>query len=283
MVQKAQNKLRFKRQRTLADWLRTMGPETDDFEVQLRVFQLTVGASDKTYEFSPTYEGPHSFQLENELPLVRAYLEGLTESQVFIESFRKHRTNTWSEASQIFKEIIDKWPFYGINSVRLEAKTPKVEQEKEAIEKKRNGSPTIFTIGYEGRSLEEFLNLLIRKGVVAIADVRAVAYSYKFGFSKAILKSSAEAVELKYGHFPELGIDSQLRAKHQDPKERIRMFDKFRNSLANKISFLENLAIFASSHRRVALLCFEREASNCHRQHLRNWLSQTLNFSTSDL
>ena len=47
--------------------------------------------------------------------------------------------------------------------------------------------PPLSTIGYEGKTVEEFLHQLDAAGVALLIDVRAVAASRRPGFSKTAL------------------------------------------------------------------------------------------------
>ena len=48
-------------------------------------------------------------------------------------------------------------------------------------------APGVSTIGYEGRTLENYLNELLRSGVTVLCDVRRNPISRKYGFSKNTL------------------------------------------------------------------------------------------------
>ena len=69
----------------------------------------------------------------------------------------------------------------------------------------------LTTIGYEGRTLESYLNTLIGAGVTLLCDVRRNPNSRKYGFSKSTLASGCGRVGIRYAHFPELGITSEKR------------------------------------------------------------------------
>ena len=76
-----------------------------------------------------------------------------------------------------------------------------------------NGSPGGFlaTIGYEGRSYEAYLNLLLGAGISRLCDVRRNPFSRRCGFSKRLLAQGCEEPGIRYEPFPELGIASQHR------------------------------------------------------------------------
>src|SRR5450759_4232825 len=75
------------------------------------------------------------------------------------------------------------------------------------------GMPGLCTIGYEGSSLEGYLNRLLQAGVTLLCDVRRNALSRKYGFSKSTLAKACEGVGIRYEHLPELGIASDERQK----------------------------------------------------------------------
>src|SRR5690606_4994333 len=73
-------------------------------------------------------------------------------------------------------------------------------------------------IGYEGLSLETYLNKIIQNGGTLLCDVRANPHSRKFGFAKKALSRACAEVGIQYEHFPELGIPSEDR-KGLAPKD----------------------------------------------------------------
>ena len=83
--------------------------------------------------------------------------------------------------------------------------------------------PAVYSIGYEGRSIDAFFTLLLSSGIQEILDVRRNAYSHKYGFLSHSLKSISAQLHLVYTHIPELGIASELR-KDLDRPEPIRNF-----------------------------------------------------------
>jgi len=69
----------------------------------------------------------------------------------------------------------------------------------------------LFTIGYEGITVEHYLNTLIKNGVQVLCGVRNNPLSRKFGFSKSSLQKYFGNIGIEYIHFPELGIKSEKR------------------------------------------------------------------------
>jgi uncharacterized protein (DUF488 family) len=71
--------------------------------------------------------------------------------------------------------------------------------------------PGLFTIGYEGRDIDFFLNVLIQNAIDVLVDVRKNPFSMKFNFTKNSLKNYLENSEILYIHIPELGIEGEKR------------------------------------------------------------------------
>ncbi len=125
--------------------------------------------------------------------------------------------------------------------------------------------PQVKTIGYEGADLEDFLQTLERENVDILVDVRALAASRRKGFSKTALSSALSARDIGYAHLRFLG----------DPKEgrlaaRAGFMSSFRRIYAAQLATTEAqdalmaLSLMAGS-QTVCLLCYEADATQCHR------------------
>jgi len=71
----------------------------------------------------------------------------------------------------------------------------------------------IYTIGYEGREIEEFVNRLKSFKITRLIDVREIPSSRKKGFSKSILSERLESENIEYLHFKVLGSPADIRDK----------------------------------------------------------------------
>lgn len=160
------------------------------------------------------------------------------------------------------------FPYYAINSEI--AYKHLSEEQMDVVRKKDHRNTctnhTLYTIGYEGRSLEEYLNILLIRGVRVLCDVRKNAYSQKYGFSKAQLHPACEGVGIKYIHIPELGIESGLRQELYSQADYDKLFDNYRKTvLARSNEHLDRIVELIDSNERVALTCFEKDVKQCHR------------------
>jgi len=123
----------------------------------------------------------------------------------------------------------------------------------------------IFTIGYEGTTMDEFLAALKAAGVERLIDVRALPLSRRPGFSKSPLRGALEEVGIEYVHLKALGTPAEGRSaaragRHAD-LERI---------YAGQLELPEAIVqgaqmIELAEEKPSALLCFEREPAHCHR------------------
>ena len=127
--------------------------------------------------------------------------------------------------------------------------------------------PGLVTIGYEGRSLESYLNALLRDSVTLLCDVRRNPLSRKYGFSKSTLSKACEHVGLRYEHLPELGIASEERQALKTQADYDALFAVYeRDQLPRQTAALARIRGWIEQDgQRVALTCFEAVPCQCHR------------------
>jgi uncharacterized protein (DUF488 family) len=128
-----------------------------------------------------------------------------------------------------------------------------------------DSAPDIFTIGYEGLVQDQLLDLVQAAGVQVLLDVRAIAASRKAGFSKTLLRGSLEGRGVGYVHDVRLGTPKAGRqaARAGRVSEMAAIFDAHMRTEAAQAGLEAAVALAAG--RRVCLLCFERDAHDCHR------------------
>lgn len=123
----------------------------------------------------------------------------------------------------------------------------------------------VFSIGYEQVTQAAVVSALLDAGVEVLADIRYLPLSRRPGFSKSSLKAAVEEAGIAYRHFKQLGTpsDGRAAARRGDHAELARVY-------AGQLELPEALAQMAelralAEHKRVALLCYERDAAECHR------------------
>lgn len=119
-----------------------------------------------------------------------------------------------------------------------------------------------FTIGYERRDPIEIAELLRRSGVDLLLDVRRRAQSRKAGFSKKRLSTWLAEIGIEYQHAPDLGTPDELMADRRSAGSY--SLDRYARHLADHEDLLVNPMNLLRS-RKIALLCFERAPTECHR------------------
>jgi len=129
--------------------------------------------------------------------------------------------------------------------------------------------PKVWTIGYEQASMGQFLAALQAAGVEVVADVRAVAASRRPGFAKSSLAANLREAGIGYVHFRALGTPPDGRAAARAGKRA-----ELERIYAGQLELPEAMAAAAeladlAHEKRVALLCYERDPSCCHRTLLR--------------
>ena len=125
---------------------------------------------------------------------------------------------------------------------------------------------SLFTIGYQGRSVEDYFGMLSRAQVTLLCDVRRNAISRKRGFSKSALARACEQIGIRYEHLPDLGIGAERRRQIKTDRDRQRLLAEYRrHDLADRSASVQRILGWARSGERVAVTCFEREPGSCHR------------------
>ena len=124
----------------------------------------------------------------------------------------------------------------------------------------------LFTIGYEGISIDGYLDRLIERDIRLVIDVRKNPLSRKYGFSKRQLQELLANVEIRYAHEPEVGVASHLRQSMDAPQDYARLFEHYAEEiLPDQRPVLDKIVEATRKHRRVALTCFEADPQMCHR------------------
>lgn len=123
--------------------------------------------------------------------------------------------------------------------------------------------PTVVSVGYQLRDLDELVQLLQAEAVDVLVDVRLSARSRKPGLSKSALAEGLADAGIAYRHEPTLGNPPENREPFQDGDAAARtlMADKLRDEGADAVAALAELA----DEQTVALLCYERDHDICHR------------------
>src|SRR3954447_4393970 len=128
----------------------------------------------------------------------------------------------------------------------------------------------IFTIGYEGTTVPEFVAALMKAGVARVIDVRALPLSRRPGFSKSPLKAALAEAGIEYLHLKALGTPSEGRmaaraGRHADLERIYAGQLELPEAMPQPAQMLQ-----LAAQKPTALLCMEREPAHCPRTFLLN-------------
>lgn len=141
----------------------------------------------------------------------------------------------------------------------------------------------LYTIGYEGAALDDFVATLQAAGVTVLADIRERAQSRRKGFSKTALATALADAGIRYVHFRELGDPKEGReaARAGDWKTFKSVFSSVMATGEAKAA-IDAIASQARSDA-VCLLCYERDHRTCHRKIVSEALEARLDVRTTHL
>ena len=276
------------RQKVLLALLDAFGGKeaTTDFQKYLFLY-TTMYEKDKSYDFVPYKYGCFSFQASvDRLKLVeKGYLKNVDGWELAKDDISYSHTLKKGEpqklelfankfqplkGKKLIRHIYTKYPYFAINSQIAESTLNDEEYSlvKNAKPKKRRKS-VVATIGYEGGSVESYLNRLIQSDIRVLVDVRKNPISRKYGFSKNTLSKLLSCVGVEYIHIPELGIESTERKNLNTQSDYDQLFNAYeRTVLEDQKPAINQVLNVYEEKKRIALTCFEKEHVQCHRSRL---------------
>lgn len=233
------------------------------------------------YQFIPYQYGPYSFTLNQETDsLIRnGFLEKGTDNCWKLTPLGKNLditlpsdirkdvyqiTSTYGKLSgkNLINLIYDKYSWFTINS-----EIPGGRKEQRPV-----ANRGIYTAGYEGKTVDEFLNLLLESGISRLIDVRYNPVSRRYGFHKTTLSRLCSSLSIDYQHFPGLGIPGSERECIGSGNQYIALFENYRLNLSSHEKDLANVMRLLKTQPSV-LVCMEANPNCCHRNILAHHLA----------
>jgi len=274
------------RRKILLAFFQVFGNRIDKIRLQKLLFLFCQEQKVPAFHFIPYKFGCFSFQAYADLLILKK--AGMVDDSENEWLIKQETTGTVSltdddkillrdierrfsamDKNQLIRYTYLNFPFYAINStiIKQNLSTSEISVIQQSVEK--DTTATIFTIGYEGKTLEEFINILLKKNISLLCDVRKNAFSMKYGFSKSTLTTACENAKIKYMHFPSLGIDSAQRKTLKTKEDYRYLFELYKKTvLAHSGKIQKDVCRQIEKARRAALMCFEADPSMCHRSHL---------------
>ena len=282
------------RQKIMLSLLQALGGEVSATDFQKYLFLFTQKCEkEKSYDFVPYKYGCYSFQAvadknnlvnkgyladETTWELIdndKNYSVGINKGDadkisLFVEKYKSIK------GKNLIQLVYREYPYFAINSQIAEDHLNANELAKvnDAKPTKRR-KPVLATIGYEGGSVESYINRLIEADIRLLADVRKNPISRKYGFSKKTLSSLLSRLGIEYIHIPDLGIESADRQNLNTQNDYDRLFSNYEKTvLVTQTEALKALLETYKKHKRIALTCFEKDHHQCHRSRLANKLTE---------
>jgi uncharacterized protein (DUF488 family) len=279
------------RRKVLLSILQAFGGQLDKMSLQKLVFLFAQNQSTPAYHFVPYRFGCYSFQLASDLSTLGKYNQVMqTEKEVRVLDTTPYTAQLLATDQMLLQTLSARYqkpnrlelvrytythyPFYALRS---EIKDRILDKEAlKKIEGLRNTdeSPSLFTIGYEGQSLEEYLVKLLKNNVSTLVDVRRNPISMKYGFSKNQLANACKGLDIHYIHLPHWGIDSEKRQELNNQEDYDALFADYAKGIQSRQAELTALGKEILTLGRVALTCFEAQSCQCHRGTLAGMLTK---------
>lgn len=279
----------YKRQRFLLAFIRQLNDGVTLTDLQKLIFLYIMKEKSYFYEFIPYKFGPYSFQLAEDINILsRDSFLSIEDSHIQAIGEYQHKILypiTPERGNNLIRKTYREYPYYAINSEILNRLFYETEAERFRHERQNyaQADQVLFTIGYEGKNIESFMNTLIQNDVHMLCDVRKNPISRKFGFSKGKLGHISKRIGIKYIHIPDLGIDSDKRTSLDTIEDYQHLFDGYAKTLPSLKSQIEDLYSLLCSNNRIALMCYEKEPERCHRHVIRDYIDRTYGTRSENL
>jgi uncharacterized protein (DUF488 family) len=276
----------FYRRKIILALLQLFDGQLDKIRLQKLLFLFTNKQAKADYDFIPYKFGCYSYSANADMTamVTRGFLN---EDEKSFE--KKDKTDYLNQlkpadlkllqdvntnygkmsATALMKHTYLNFPFYATKSEAAENILTKEELEKVTKAKPKGNKTVLFTVGYEGISLEEYLVRLLKNDVKVLVDVRNNPLSMKYGFSKSQLRKYCVNLGIEYVHIPEVGIQKDQRKELNTQSDYDKLFADYRKNNLSKTTQSQNEILkLLKQHKRIALTCFEANICQCHRKHL---------------
>jgi uncharacterized protein (DUF488 family) len=266
--------------------LQRFGNKLGRTDFQKYLFLYSQGQEIKHFDFVPYKFGCFSFQSyadnramikygqieESEIALIKTdatdYISQLKlDDQIALEELYDGYGS--KRGDDLLKLVYNKFPYYATKSEVASRILNHKEFEIVNQLKPKYTEKKLFTIGYENKSIDTFLNQLYKNNISLLCDVRRNPKSMKYGFSKNQLSEHLERIGIQYLHFPELGIASDERKQAASYGAWTQLFNDYSKHISqSEVKSLNRIIDLLDSNNRIALMCFESDYCACHRHKL---------------
>ena len=287
----------FYRRKIILALIELLGGEVERLRFQKLLFLYAMKKPNPEYDFVPYKFGCYSYSVKADMnAMVKKGLVLETENKyakqhvtIFLIQYKPIDKKILQQvvadygnmsSTALIKHTYINFPFYATHSTIAHDVLPGKLYERVENAKPKANETTLFTIGYEGISLEMYLQKLVRNNVKLLVDVRRNPLSMKFGFSKTLLKRYCNSLSIDYLHIPEVGIASEQRQELKTQSDYDALFKVYQKTTLQETSESQlKILNLLEKHNRIALTCFEAEPCQCHRTHLAQSITKLPNFN----
>jgi len=147
-------------------------------------------------------------------------------------------------------------------------------------------APPLFTIGYQGRTLDQFIGILKENRIESVIDIRFSTVSrFKPEFRDSNLTRELPRAGIRYVHHKELGVPYAWQNPYKAGAIPFECLEKFYRWNVKKNSDFKAFISSVKESSPAALMCFERYATPtrgqkiaCHRSILAAMLLESGEF-----
>ena len=273
------------------------GGEIDRLRLMKLVFLIAQNPdtpASSRYDFVPYRYGPYSFALYRDWHALAAagftHADGgdgapfrLTEAgQTFANSFLGDSVARfdvvhakWSKqnTNDLIRFVYEHRPWY---AHRSEWDGGKHKRDMPAAEL------AVYTVGYQGLSIDAFLNLLIERGITHLVDTRFTPASRVYGYHATTLRRLCRYVDIGYQSEPMLGVPKPMRARFIQSRDHIKFAEDYERILSDNAERVRETARRVATNP-TAVMCYERDMHDCHRNLLAQQLAAISGLDTVEL
>ena len=207
-------------------------------------------------------------------PVKEAVLRREVEPEIAEEIVKIEKPEIQKQALEIAKTGV--YTKDGFQTRLFQITRPRIELPQESIDVQifnktmwnleRVGTFDFYTIGYEKKTIEQFLELLKNAKVKTLVDARKNPVSqYKPDFNKEKLEETLRRHEINYVHHPELGVPSEIRSKLGETGDYDWFFKQYDENVIPKLD--EEVDLETLSYP-IAIMCVELDPTKCHRHRI---------------
>lgn len=297
----------YTRKKVLYNLIKELG-NPSNVEIQKTMFLLTHCnyVCEKLYDFFPHRMGCYSIRLRSDYHSLAD--EDYLEEDYETNRYRIKKEDDYSTRITFFvdkeilaaiKSIVDLVrgfgerelieytysiePYYAMRSEILHNLNMDDEFFR-CMDRERSGvnesAHALYTIGYEGRSIDGLLNELIKRNIRTLFDVRKNAFSMQREFSKQSLVEATAIAGIEYIHCSEVGIVSDKRQELLPNGRQDELFEWYKSNVLPTSRRFVDKALAAFERGSIALMCYEKDPMDCHRSRLADYcLAKDKSFS----